>query len=232
MARTHGAELRRRLMVTAGCWLLFAVVLFWYKEAVLAAILAPMQAALGGGVHAQTTAVGELFFTYLRIAGWGGLVLVVPLLVWNIGAFLAPGLYRHEKRWVYPTLVAVPTLFYAGAAFAFFALAPLMLGYLLGFTQPEVLVQPRLSDYIGFIFTSMLAVGAAFLMPLVLVVAMALGLVKPASLSAARRWVIVAVFIMAAIVTPPDPFSQTALALPLLALYEIAILIGRRLAPK
>jgi sec-independent protein translocase protein TatC len=232
MPRTHGTELRQRLLLCAALWLVFAALIFWQKEGVLAFMLAPLQNILGAGAHAQTTAVGELFFTYLRIAGWGGLIAVVPFVVWNIGAFLAPGLYKHEKRWLYPTLIAFPTLFYAGAAFAFFVLVPLMLGYLLSFTQPEVLIQPRLADYLSFIFTTALAVGGAFLLPLVLVVAMALGFIKPQALSAARRWVVVAVFIIAAIVTPPDPFSQTALAVPLLLLYELAIVVGRRVAPK
>lgn len=228
--RTHGAELRARLLVCAGAWLALALGILAYKEPVLAYVLGPLQAA--GAGHAQATGVGELFLTYLRLAGWGSLLLVMPLVLSQIWAFLAPGLYGHEKKRLRPILLAIPVLFYAGAAFAFYGLLPFMLGYLLGFTQPEVLIQPRLVEYMGFLFTTVMAVGAAFLLPLFLVGLMAAGVLKPASLVAARRWVIVAVFIVAAIVTPPDPFSQTLLALPLLALYEGAILVGRRMRPR
>ena len=223
----HGTELRRRLVVCLLGWLAAGVGLFLAKGPILAFLLLPL-----GGVPVQATGVAELFLTYLRLAAWGGVLVACPLWLWQMGAFLAPGLYPKEKRFLFPTMVAIPVLFYAGAAFAFFVLIPLMLNYLLGFSQPEVLIQPKLADYISFLVSIMLAVGGAFLLPLVLVLLMAWGIITPAQLKKARRWVVIGVFIVAAIVTPPDPFSQTALAIPLLLLYEVAVFIGTRLKPK
>ncbi|MCA3244706.1 MAG: twin-arginine translocase subunit TatC [Alphaproteobacteria bacterium] len=220
----HWGELRRRLLLTCAAMLALMVLLFIFKEAVLNFLLQPLH-----GTAVQTTAVAELFFTYLRVAGWGGFLLALPLFFWQIWAFLAPGLYAHERRVLWPALAAVPVLFYAGAAFAFYALVPLVLDYLLGFAQPGVLAQPRLADYLGFLFTLLGVVGAAFNLPVVLVLSMALGFITPAQLAAARRWVIVGVFVVAAFATPPDPLSQTVLAVPLLLLYEAAILSGKLL---
>lgn len=220
----HWGELRRRLLLTCGVMLALMVLLFTLKEVALSFLLQPLH-----GTAVQTTAVAELFFTYLRVAGWGGFLLALPLFFWQVWAFLVPGLYAHERRLLWPALAAVPVLFYAGAAFAFYALVPLVLDYLLGFNQAGVLAQPRLADYLGFLFTLMAVVGAAFNLPVVLVLSMALGFVTPARLAAARRWVVVGVFVVAAFATPPDPLSQTVLAVPLLLLYELAILCGKLL---
>jgi sec-independent protein translocase protein TatC len=224
MAINHWGELRRRLLLTCAFMLVLMGFLLLVKEQVLAFLLQPLH-----HIPVQTTAVAELFFTYLRLAGWGGFFLALPLFFWQIWAFLAPGLYAHERRILWPALAAVPLLFYAGALFAFYALVPLVLDYLLGFAQPGVLAQPRLADYLSFLFMLLGVVGAAFNLPVVLVLSMALGFVKPAQLVAARRWVIVGVFVVAAVATPPDPFSQTVLAIPLLLLYEAAILCGKLL---
>jgi sec-independent protein translocase protein TatC len=221
---SHYSELRTRLLWACGFMLLCMGGLFIFKEAVLDLLIQPLK-----GTQLQTTAVAELFFTYLRVAGWGGFLLAVPVFFFQLWAFLAPGLYQAEKRVLLPALMAVPTLFYTGAAFAFFVLVPLVLEYLLGFAQSGVLAQPRLADYLSLLFTLMAVAGAAFNLPVVLVVAMALGFTTPQALAANRRYVIVGIFIVAAIATPPDPISQTALAIPLLLLYEAAIGWGKML---
>ena len=224
--QAHWRELRRRFLICAGAVLLAMAALFMIKEALLAFLLMPLQ-GLPMQPQVQATGVGELFFTYLFICGWGGLFVVLPLVFWQVWGFLSPGLYKREKKLLLPALVAVPTLFYSGGAFAFFVLLPLVLQYLLGFTQPEVLAQPRLADYLSFTSTLMFAVGAAFNLPVVLVLLMVWGFVTPKQLAAARRWVVVGIFIVAAVLTPPDPFSQTVLAVPILLLYEMATLIGK-----
>ncbi len=221
---THYAELRARLLGAGAFMLLCMGGLFVFKEAVLGFLMQPLH-----GTTLQTTAVAELFFTYLKVAGWGGFLIALPIFFLQLWAFLKPGLYQTEKRVLLPALVAIPALFYAGAAFAYFALVPLVLEYLLGFTQAGVLTQPRLADYLGFLFTLMAVVGAAFNLPVVLVLAMRLGFTSPHKLAAARRYVVVGVFVVAAIATPPDPISQTVLAIPLLLLFEAAILWGKML---
>lgn len=228
---THYGELRRRFMLGFGAVMVAMVGVYCVKEPLLALLLSPLQ-ALPNAPQVQATGVGELFFTYLKIAGWGGLFLALPFLFWQVWAFLSPGLYSQEKKLLLPALVAVPALFYSGGLFAFYVLVPLIMAYFLGFSQPEVLLQPKLADYLSFISTLMFAVGAAFNVPVVLVLLMVWGFVTPAQLGAARRWVIVGVFVLAAIVTPPDPFSQSALALPILGLYEVAILVGKSMKPK
>ncbi len=223
---THWAELRLRLLATCGVMLALMLVVFLFKESVLSGLLYPLHDVLPGQ-SVQTTAVAELFFTYLRLAGWGGFLLSLPFFFWQLWAFLLPGLYARERRVLWPALAAVPVLFYLGAAFAFSVLAPLVLQYLLGFAQAGILAQPRLADYLSFLFTLMAFTGAAFNLPVVLVLSMVMGFVTPAQLAAARKWVVVGVFVVAAVATPPDPFSQTVLAIPLLLLYEVAILWGK-----
>jgi sec-independent protein translocase protein TatC len=178
----------------------------------------------------------EFFFTKLKLAGFGAVVLAFPVLAWQVYAFVAPGLYKRERHAFLPFLVAAPVLFLMGAALVYYMILPFVMWFSLsqqilgGPVSVELL--PKVSDYLSLVTTLLLAFGLCFQLPIVLTLLGMAGLVSSRTLRQGRRYAIVGVFILAAVVTPPDPISQTLLALPIILLYEISIwcvwLIERR----
>lgn len=165
---------------------------------------------------------------YLKVATWGGVFLGLPYAFFEVWRFLSPGLYVHEKRWVWPLLVAVPLLFYIGGVFAYTIVVPSALSFFLGFYQPGLEALPSISSYLKFLFNMCFAMGAAFNLPVILVLLVRVGILRVEQLQKARRLAIVLIFIVAAVMTPPDPFSQIAMAVPLVLLYEVAIFTAKR----
>ncbi len=220
----HFIELRNRLLGVAVFAVLAAMVLWWWKEPVLQRVLAPVN-----GLELLATGVGELFFVYLKIAIWGGLLAAVPVLFYNIWRFMQPGLRAHEKRWLGVILLGSPTLLACGAVFAHAVLMPLMVQFFVGYQQAGVLVQPQVSGYVGLWLATVFTFGIAFNFPILLLLLLKTGVVRLETLTRNRRFAIVLIFIVAAIATPPDPVSQTLLAIPLLVLYEGTILLAKML---
>ena len=178
----------------------------------------------------------EFFFTKLKLAAFGAVVLTFPVLAWQVYGFVAPGLYKRERRAFLPFLLASPVLFLLGAALVYFVMLPFVMWFSLSqqITTAEISVQllPKVSDYLTLVTTLLLAFGLSFQLPVVLTLVGLAGLVNSGMLRTVRRYAIVGVFVVAAIVTPPDPISQLMLALPLCLLYEVSIwcvwLIERR----
>jgi sec-independent protein translocase protein TatC len=174
------------------------------------------------------TAPLEFFFTKLKLAGFGAVVLTFPVLAWQIYAFVAPGLYKRERRAFLPFLVAAPALFLMGAALVYYVILPFVLWFslsqqIVGAGAISVQLLPKVSDYLTLVTTLLMAFGLCFQLPVVLTLLGMAGIVSSEMLSGGRRYAIVAVFVVAAVVTPPDPISQTLLALPIILLYEISI---------
>jgi sec-independent protein translocase protein TatC len=174
------------------------------------------------------TAPLEFFFTKLKLAGFGAVVLTFPVLAWQVYAFVAPGLYKRERHAFLPFLLAAPALFLLGAALVYFVILPFVLWFslsqqIVGAGAISVQLLPKVSDYLTLVMTLLMAFGLCFQLPVVLTLLGMAGIISSQALRTGRRYAIVGVFVVAAVVTPPDPISQTLLALPIILLYEISI---------
>ena len=190
----------------------------------------------GGQLKLIYTAALELFFAKLKVAGFGALILTFPVIAWQLYRFIAPGLYKRERYTVLPFLVASPVLFTIGAALVYYVMLPFVLWFSLSqqITTAGISVEltPKVDEYLSLVTALVLAFGLCFQLPVVLTLAGLAGLISSKALRTGRRYAIVGVFVVAAVVTPPDPVSQLMLAIPICLLYEISIwcvwLIERR----
>ena len=238
----HLVELRKRLVYSllafAGCFL----VGFYFSKPIYAFLTEPLAHALVGhpNNHLIYTAVYETFFTYVKVGMFAGLCLAFPIIASQIWMFVAPGLYKHERHAFLPFLLASPVLFLMGAGFVFYIMLPFALRFFLGFETPGtantlgIQLLAKVSDYLDLVTTLIFAFGLTFQMPVLLSLLGRVGIVSAAMLRKFRRYAIVGIFALAAIVTPPDLFSMVSLAIPLTLLYEVSIwcvaLIERRRA--
>ncbi len=181
----------------------------------------------------MVTRLPDISFMYVKMAAWGGVFVAFPYVLWEGWGFVSPGLYKREKRVVWPALVAVPLLFYAGGVFAFAFVTPAAIAFFLSFQQSGLFIQPTLPDYLGLLLGLSFAFVLTFNLPVVLIVLMRLGVVRPEWLARQRRLVIVLIFVVAAVLTPtPDPVTQLMLAVPLWVLFEGSLWLGRRMMAK
>ena len=226
----HLIELRARLLRSSIALLLVFVALLPFANDLYAWLAQPLLAKLPPGSHLVAIEVASPFFTPIKLAFFAALMLAMPYLLYQAWAFVAPGLYRHEKRLAKPLLIATVLLFYAGCAFAYFLVLPMVFGFLNKVTPEGVTMTTDISRYLDFVLVLFLAFGASFEVPVAVVVLVLIGLVTPEQLREARGYVIVGIFIVAAIITPPDAVSQLMLAIPMMILYEIGLLAASMVA--
>ncbi|WP_374603441.1 twin-arginine translocase subunit TatC [Arenimonas sp.] len=228
----HLLELRSRLLKGVLAVVVVFLALMPFANDIYARLTAPLLAALPAGTALVAIEVASPFFIPIKVAFFVALLLAMPALIYQAWAFVAPGLYQQEKRMARPLLVAAIVLFYVGCAFAYYLVLPTVFAFLAGTTPDGVAWTPDISQVLDFLLVIFLAFGLSFEMPVAVMVLLLLGVVTPAQLREARGYVIVGVFVLAAIITPPDVVSQIMLAVPMWLLYELGILMGTLLARK
>lgn len=224
---SHLLELRDRLVKAVLGVLILAVPAIIFRRDLFSVLAKPLMQALPEDSRPIATSVMSPFVAPVKLALFTALFAAMPWVLYQIWAFVAPGLYRKEKRFAVPLLVSSIVLFYVGVAFAYYIVFPAAFHFFVTTNPDEVLISPDINEYIGFAMTTFLAFGLAFEIPVVVVLLVLTGLVSADQLRAARGYVVIGVFVAAAVLTPPDPLSQIMMAIPMWLLYEFGVLMAR-----
>lgn len=226
---SHLVELRTRLLRAVGTMLVVFIALFIYPGAsvIYDLLAAPMLASLPEGTRMIATGVITPFMVPVKVTMMAAFVVSLPVVLYQVWAFVAPGLYRHEQRLALPLIVSSSLLFLAGMAFCYFVVFKTVFSFIATFAPESITPAPDIEAYLGFVMTMFLAFGITFEVPVAVILLVRMSIVTITQLQQARGYVIVGAFIIAAVVTPPDVVSQFLLAVPLCVLYEIGILLAR-----
>lgn len=225
---SHLIELRNRLFYALLGVGVVCLALLPFANEVYSFISKPLLAKMPQGTSMIATDIASPFMTPIKLVFIVSLVAAAPWVLYQIWAFIAPGLYRHERRLVVPLLVSSTLLFYAGMAFAYFVVFPLVFEFFIATAPPGVTVMTDIRSYLDFVFGMFIAFGIAFEVPVAVVLLARIGVLNPASLAQKRPYVFLGIFVVAAILTPPDVFSQTFLAVPMYLLFEVGLLFAHR----
>jgi sec-independent protein translocase protein TatC len=225
---SHLVELRDRLVhAMIGFGLVTIILMLWPGPAWIYDFLAkPMMASLPAGAKMIATGVISPFFVPMKVTLLVAFIIALPWIFYQVWAFVAPGLYAHEKRLVLPLVVSSSFLFVAGVAFSYFFVFGRVFKFIYSFAPASISVAPDIENYLDFVMTMCLSFGVTFEVPIVVVVLVRMGIVTVEKLKAIRPYITVGAFVIAAIVTPPDVVSQFALAVPMILLFELGLLLA------
>jgi len=224
---SHLLELRDRLLRAFLAVIVAFVPIAFFSNEVFTLVAQPLIDKLPAGSSLIATSVISPFMTPFKLAFFVALFAAMPYVLYQVWAFVAPGLYRHEKRFALPLLVSSIILFYVGVAFAYFAVFPVMFDFFASTTPAGVRMMTDITSYMDFVLTMFLCFGLAFEVPVIVVLLVLTGLVKVDKLAEIRGYVLIGIFVIAAILTPPDAISQTIMAVPMYLLYEGGLLMAR-----
>jgi sec-independent protein translocase protein TatC len=229
---SHLLELRDRLLKAVLAVVLAAVPCMIFANEIFEFVSRPILAKLPKGAGLIATSLSSTFVTPFKLAVWAGVFAAMPVVLYQLWAFVAPGLYRREKRFAVPLLFSSVVLFYGGVAFAYYAVFPVLFGFFISTAPKGVAVMTDISSYLDFVLTLFFSFGVAFEVPVATVLLVATGLVKMKTLTGNRGYVVLAIAVIAAILTPPDAISMCLMGAPMYLLYEFGILMTRVLVKK
>jgi sec-independent protein translocase protein TatC len=226
---SHLVELRQRLVRAVGAVLALFVVLFLYpgSGAIYDYLALPLMNALPEGAKMIATGVITPFMVPVKVTALVGFMIALPYVLYQAWAFVAPGLYEHEKKLALPLIVASSVLFFAGVAFCYFFVFGKVFAFIHDFAPKSITPAPDIEAYFSFVITMFIAFGVTFEIPIVVILLVRMGIVSVDKLREARPYVIVGAFVVAAVVTPPDVLSQFMLAVPMCLLYEAGLFLAR-----
>ncbi|OOF11895.1 MULTISPECIES: twin-arginine translocase subunit TatC [Salinivibrio] len=229
---SHLMELRNRLLRAIIAILIVFIGLVYFANDIYSVVAQPLIDKLPEGASMIATDVASPFFTPIKLTLVISVFVAVPVILYQIWAFVAPGLYKHEQRLVLPLLVSSSLLFYAGVAFAYWVVLPLVFGFFTSIAPEGVQVATDIASYLDFILALFLAFGIAFEIPIAIILLVWTGATSAQSLRQKRPYVIVAAFVVGMMLTPPDMISQTLLAIPMCLLFELGVLLSRFYVPR
>ncbi len=224
----HLQELRKRLIFSFIAIGIGFVICYAFADTLFDVLAKPLMKIMPAGGSLIFTSVAEAFFTYMKLGFIAGIILASPFVLYQIWAFIAPGLYRHEKRYIVPFVLGGTLFFILGVLFGYFVAIPVGFKFLIGYATDFIKPMPSMKEYLTFSIKFLLAFGLVFEFPVVLVLLARIGIIDSKMLAKQRRYAILLVFILAAVVTPsPDLLTQVLTAIPLIGLYELSILLSR-----
>jgi sec-independent protein translocase protein TatC len=233
----HLKELRKRLALAFIFFFIASAICYNFAQVIYTFLTQPLIQIYSGDSSRKLifTGLTEAFFVHIKIAFFAGFICSFPFTAFQLYRFIAPGLYKDERRVFAPYLFVAPILFAAGAALVYYYVMPLAWSFFISFEQLgdesslPIMLEARISEYLSLVMSLIMGFGLAFQLPLILVFLAQLGVVKGTWLAKVRRYAIVVIFIIAAFLTPPDVISQIALAIPLLLLYEVSVIVCKRI---
>ena len=229
--KPHIADLRKRLVISSLTVIAMFFVCFSFYQPILDWMMVPAEAALPKNSQMVAVEIQETFFTALKVSFFAGFVASLPVIFWQLWLFLAPGLYDHEKKLVIPFVFFATLMFLSGASFAYYIVVPIGFEFLIAFGSNVVTVLPSIGAYVGFSTKLLIGFGISFELPVITFFLAKIGLVDDRMLKDFFRYAIVLIFIIAALLTPPDVVSQLLMAAPLTLLYGISIYIAKVFNP-
>jgi sec-independent protein translocase protein TatC len=227
---SHLLELRSRLLRCVAALLLVFLALLPFSQRLYSWLAQPLLSRLPAGAKLVAIDVSSPFLVPLKLTFLSAILLAMPMIIYQLWAFVAPGLYRNERKLAVPLLFSAGALFYTGCAFAYFLVLPMVFGFLTRVTPEGVSMMTDIGHYLDFVTVIFVAFGASFEVPVAVVILVLLGWVTPDQLRGARPYAIVGIFVIAAVLTPPDVVSQLMLAIPMCLLYELGVLAARMIA--
>lgn len=229
----HLVELKKRLIICVAAFAVATIVSYLFVEHIYAFLVKPLaDATHEEGRRMIYTGLTEAFITYLKLAAFSGFIVSFPVFAWQIYSFISPGLYSKEKKIALPYIIIAPVFFMAGALLAYYGIFPMAWKFFLSFEGGGAIpiqLEAKVSEYLSLVVSLILAFGLAFQLPVALALLAQGGVIGAGWLAEKRRYAIVFIFIVAAVITPPDVLSQIALAVPLVLLYELSIFWCRRI---
>lgn len=224
---SHLQELRKRLVLSFIAVAAGFVLCYAFSQDLFDILCKPLLKVMPSGSSLIFTSVAEAFFTYMKVAFIAGIILASPFVLFQVWAFVTPGLYRHERRYVIPFVAAGSFFFALGILFAYFVVIPVGFKFLLGYATDFIKPMPSMKEYLSFSIKFLLAFGLVFEFPVILVLLARIGVVDAKMLARHRKYAILLIFIFAAVMTPPDVISQLLMAIPLMGLYELSIILSK-----